>query len=115
MSKADGEVRVRLEDGEEVVGSHLLMATARRPHTSGLGLEKVGIEPGDRGIEVDERYRAADGVWAVGDVTGVMPFTHAGSIRAGSPRTRSRETTCEPATTVSRAWCSQTRRSRPSA
>ena len=43
MSKADGEVRVRLEDGEEVVGSHLLMATARRPHTSGLGLEKVGI------------------------------------------------------------------------
>ena len=43
MSKADGEVRVRLESGEEMAGSHLLMATGRRPRTRGLGLEKVGI------------------------------------------------------------------------
>jgi dihydrolipoamide dehydrogenase len=41
-----------------------------------LALERVGIDPGRAGIEVDERCRAAEGIWAVGDVTGTMPFTH---------------------------------------
>jgi dihydrolipoamide dehydrogenase len=68
--------RVRLDDGTEVAGEELLVATGRAPRLSDLGLESVGIEPTKRGIEVDERCRAADGVWAVGDVTGVMPFTH---------------------------------------
>jgi pyruvate/2-oxoglutarate dehydrogenase complex dihydrolipoamide dehydrogenase (E3) component len=81
VSTADGEVRVRLEGGEEVAGSRLLVAVGRRPRVRGLGLEKVGIEPGERGIEVDEHCRAAEGVWAVGDVTGVMPFTHVGKYQ----------------------------------
>jgi pyruvate/2-oxoglutarate dehydrogenase complex dihydrolipoamide dehydrogenase (E3) component len=78
VSSAGGETRVRLVGGDEVTGGQLLVATGRRPRTDGLGLEKVGVEPGARGIEVDDRCQAADGVWAVGDVTGVMPFTHVG-------------------------------------
>jgi dihydrolipoamide dehydrogenase len=75
---------IEREDGERVVhigdrtvrAAELLVATSRKPRTDGLGLERVGIEPGSKGIEIDERCRAADGVWAIGDVTGVMPFSH---------------------------------------
>ena len=67
---------VSLGDGSEVSGEVVVVATGRRPRTEGLGLETVGIEPTRRGIEVDERCRAGDGVWAVGDVTGVAAFTH---------------------------------------
>jgi dihydrolipoamide dehydrogenase len=78
VSRRDGARRVRLSDGEQVSADELLIATGRRARVEGLGLETVGIEPGARGIEVDERCRAAEGVWAIGDVTGVMPFTHVG-------------------------------------
>src|SRR5579875_977275 len=67
-----------LDDGSEVRGQELLIATGRRPRVAELGLETVGIEPEAGGIKVDERCRAAEGVWAIGDVTGVMPFTHVG-------------------------------------
>jgi pyruvate/2-oxoglutarate dehydrogenase complex dihydrolipoamide dehydrogenase (E3) component len=72
----DGLKVVTLADGDEVFGSVVIVATGRRPRTDGLGLEAVGIEPTRRGIEVDERCRAAEGVWAVGDVTGIAAFTH---------------------------------------
>jgi dihydrolipoamide dehydrogenase len=67
---------VSLDDGSEVAGEALIIATGRRPRTADLGLETVGIEPTRRGIEIDERCRAADGVWAIGDVTGIAAFTH---------------------------------------
>ena len=83
----DGERVVSLDDGSEVRGAVLLVATGRRPRTSGIGLEAVGIEPTHLGIEVDERCRAGEGVWAIGDVTGVAAFTHVakyqGRIAAG--------------------------------
>ncbi|MDQ3866515.1 MAG: hypothetical protein M3304_06755, partial [Actinomycetota bacterium] len=44
--------------------------------THDIGLESVGVEPTRRGIRVDERCRAGEGVWAIGDVTGVALFTH---------------------------------------
>jgi pyruvate/2-oxoglutarate dehydrogenase complex dihydrolipoamide dehydrogenase (E3) component len=76
-ARRDGDVYVlRLEDGTELRGDRLLVATGRQPRIRGLGLESVGIEPNSRGIQVDERLRAADGVWAVGDVTGISLFTH---------------------------------------
>jgi pyruvate/2-oxoglutarate dehydrogenase complex dihydrolipoamide dehydrogenase (E3) component len=43
---------------------------------SGLGLESVGLDGTARFIQVDERMRAADGIWAMGDVTGKAMFTH---------------------------------------
>jgi pyruvate/2-oxoglutarate dehydrogenase complex dihydrolipoamide dehydrogenase (E3) component len=72
----DGVRIVSLGDGGDASGEVVLVATGRRPRTQGIGLETVGIVPGRRGIEVDERCRAGDGVWAVGDCTGIAAFTH---------------------------------------
>jgi pyruvate/2-oxoglutarate dehydrogenase complex dihydrolipoamide dehydrogenase (E3) component len=72
----DGERVVVLDDGTEARGDVVVIGTGRRARTRGIGLESVGIEPGPRGIEIDERCRAGEGVWAVGDVTGVAQFTH---------------------------------------
>jgi pyruvate/2-oxoglutarate dehydrogenase complex dihydrolipoamide dehydrogenase (E3) component len=79
-AQGDG-VAVTLERGDELRGDVLLVATGRKPRIDGLGLEAVGIEPGRGGVQVDERLRAADGVWAVGDVNGVSLFTHVGKYQ----------------------------------
>jgi pyruvate/2-oxoglutarate dehydrogenase complex dihydrolipoamide dehydrogenase (E3) component len=78
VTRRDGVRHVKLSNGHEVQASELLVATGRRARVHGIGLESVGIEPGTRGVEVDERCRAGDGVWAIGDVTGVLQFTHVG-------------------------------------
>ena len=79
----DGErIAVHLEGGGKVVAERLLVATGRRAVLTGLGLDAVGIDPGQRWISVDDRMRAADGVWAIGDVTGVAPFTHTAMYQA---------------------------------
>src|SRR5437868_911175 len=67
---------VRFEDGGELAAGRLLVATGRRPRVAGLGLENVGIEAGPHGILVDTRMSAGDGVWAIGDVTGIWPLTY---------------------------------------
>jgi len=72
------EPGIRVLVGNEVVeGSHLLVATGRRPNTDSLGLERAGVTLRDDGaIPVDARMRtSADGVWAIGDVNGEQPFT----------------------------------------
>jgi len=81
-TRSDGARVVRLEDGLELQGRELIVATGRDPATAGLALERVGIDDGDAGIEIDERCRAAEGVWAIGDVTGAMPFTHVAKYQA---------------------------------
>jgi pyruvate/2-oxoglutarate dehydrogenase complex dihydrolipoamide dehydrogenase (E3) component len=81
-SSGGGGKSVRLEDGAELRGAELIVATGRAPRIAELGLESVGIEPGPSGIEVDERCRASEGIWAVGDVTGAMPFTHVAKYQA---------------------------------
>jgi dihydrolipoamide dehydrogenase len=70
---ADGVV-VHLVDGSSVSGSHCLMTVGSVPNTSGLGLEDVGVECTDGGfIKVDRVSRtSADGIYAAGDVTGVL-------------------------------------------
>lgn len=78
----NGRRVVLVEDGSELGAERLLVATGRQPRVRGLGLEALDIEIGPRGITVDERCRAGPGVWAVGDVTGVMPFTHVGKYQA---------------------------------
>jgi pyruvate/2-oxoglutarate dehydrogenase complex dihydrolipoamide dehydrogenase (E3) component len=70
-----------LEDGRELRGDHLLLATGRRPRTSGLGLDSVGVTPGPKGIPVDSRLRAGDRLWAIGDVTGIRLLTHVGKYQ----------------------------------
>lgn len=62
----------------EVTGSHLLIATGRRPNTDDLGLEKAGVTTDPRGfITVDEQLRTSvEGIWALGDCNGRGAFTH---------------------------------------
>ncbi len=79
---ADGGRALRLDDGTEVIGDELLVATGRAPRVAGLGLESVGIAADPTGIAVDERCRAGEGVWAIGDVTGALPFTHVAKYQA---------------------------------
>lgn len=68
---------VELDDGTTVRGDVIIMATGRAPRTAGLGLEEVGVPVGEHGeVLVDAHCRATDGIWALGDVTGVLPFTH---------------------------------------
>jgi pyruvate/2-oxoglutarate dehydrogenase complex dihydrolipoamide dehydrogenase (E3) component len=73
-----GKAALVLEGGARVEGSHLLVATGRRPNTDDLGCDAAGIELDARGfIKVNDHYRtSAPGVYAVGDVTGGPQFTH---------------------------------------
>jgi dihydrolipoamide dehydrogenase len=85
---------LRFDDGRELRGDRLLVATGRRPRVAGIGLETVGVEPHPRGIHVDEYMRAGERLWAIGDVTGIWPLTHVGEYEgdvvaaniAGDPR-----------------------------
>jgi len=72
----DGAITVTLAGGTEITGERLLMATGRRANLGGLGLEAAGLDSQSRFIEVDERMRAAEGIWAMGDATGKALFTH---------------------------------------
>jgi pyruvate/2-oxoglutarate dehydrogenase complex dihydrolipoamide dehydrogenase (E3) component len=70
---------VHLDDGSEVAGSHLLIAVGRTPVTTGFGLETTGARTDDRGrIRTDDRLRAAKTVWAAGDCSATLQFTHVG-------------------------------------
>jgi pyruvate/2-oxoglutarate dehydrogenase complex dihydrolipoamide dehydrogenase (E3) component len=72
---------VELDEGRELRGDRLLVATGRRPRVEGLGLETVGVRADAHGIPVDSRLRAGDGLWAIGDVTGLWPLTHVGKYQ----------------------------------
>ncbi len=69
---------VTLDDGRTLVGERLLLATGRRPRVSEIGLENVGVDAHPHGIPVDGRMNATDGVWAIGDATGIWPLTYVG-------------------------------------
>jgi pyruvate/2-oxoglutarate dehydrogenase complex dihydrolipoamide dehydrogenase (E3) component len=77
---AEPGVRVKLSDGSSLDAERLLVATGRKPNVEGLDGSGVTIER--RGVVVDERCRAADNVWAIGDVNGVAQFTHVGKYQA---------------------------------
>lgn len=78
VRRADGERVVQLDDREEVCARELLVATGRVPRVHDIGLESIAITPDPAGLRIDARCRAAEGVWAIGDVTGLMAFTHVG-------------------------------------
>jgi pyruvate/2-oxoglutarate dehydrogenase complex dihydrolipoamide dehydrogenase (E3) component len=80
----DGEATVELEGGDEVSGEELLVAVGRKPNTEGIGLDTVGVEPGDRGfLEVDDQLRVGGSEWlyAIGDVNGRALLTHMGKYQ----------------------------------
>jgi pyruvate/2-oxoglutarate dehydrogenase complex dihydrolipoamide dehydrogenase (E3) component len=79
----DGATELTLDDGTAVSGSHLLVAVGRRPATSGMDLDRVGIETGRAGsIVTDDQLRTTTaGVWAAGDCTTPLQFTHVGDAQ----------------------------------
>ncbi|HEY3183925.1 MAG TPA: NAD(P)/FAD-dependent oxidoreductase [Gaiellaceae bacterium] len=81
--REDGvDVRLRASVSAEDLSAYerVLVATGRRANVDGL--EPLGLAITRRGIEVDERMRAAENVWALGDVTGIAQFTHVGKYHA---------------------------------
>ncbi|QXJ24428.1 NAD(P)/FAD-dependent oxidoreductase [Actinomadura graeca] len=80
-SQEGGELALHLGD-ERLTADRLLVATGRRPNLKGLGLDVVGLDEGARQIPVDGGMRAADGVWAIGDITGKGAFTHVSMYQA---------------------------------
>ncbi|WP_280267355.1 dihydrolipoyl dehydrogenase family protein [Nocardia wallacei] len=73
---------VHPDRGEPLHARQLLVATGRRTDLAALGIGAVGLDESARDIEVDEHLRAADGVWAIGDITGRGAFTHMSMYQA---------------------------------
>jgi pyruvate/2-oxoglutarate dehydrogenase complex dihydrolipoamide dehydrogenase (E3) component len=78
----DDGYALEFEHGPELRGDRLLVATGRKPRVEGIGLDAVGIKPGEHGeLPVDSRMAAGDGLWAIGDVTGIWPMTYVGKYQ----------------------------------
>ncbi|WP_273844009.1 dihydrolipoyl dehydrogenase family protein [Rubrobacter calidifluminis] len=76
-ARRNGEAAtIELDDGTQVEADVVVIAAGRTPRTEGIGLENVGIELQGGRLPIDDRCRLAEGVWALGDVTGVALFTH---------------------------------------
>lgn len=73
---------MRLRGGQPLAAQQLLVATGRRSDLAALGVSAVGLDDAALTIPVDERMRAADGIWAIGDVTGHGAFTHVSMYQA---------------------------------
>jgi pyruvate/2-oxoglutarate dehydrogenase complex dihydrolipoamide dehydrogenase (E3) component len=81
VEKRDSGVALQVESRgapETLNGSHLLVATGRRPNTEDLGLSEAGVKTDERGfVRVNNRLETSvPGVWALGDVKGGPAFTH---------------------------------------
>ncbi len=79
VTSIDGDAVV-LGDGARIPFTRVLVATGRRPNLDGL--DSLGLTTNHGGIVVDQRMRAAENVWAIGDVTGIALFTHVGKYHA---------------------------------
>jgi pyruvate/2-oxoglutarate dehydrogenase complex dihydrolipoamide dehydrogenase (E3) component len=77
----DGYFSVHL-GGAVLTAAQLLVATGRRSDLAGLGVAAIGLDPAAAVIATDGFMRAADGVWAIGDVTGKGAFTHMSMYQA---------------------------------
>jgi pyruvate/2-oxoglutarate dehydrogenase complex dihydrolipoamide dehydrogenase (E3) component len=84
VSRDGGATYVHLGDGSEVRVDRLLVATGRVARSRGFGLEEVGVELDEHGSvrTAESLATSTPGIWAVGDVTGRMPFTHAAAAMA---------------------------------
>lgn len=81
VSYADGTFTITLADGE-VQADRLLVAAGRRTNLGDIGLDTVDLDPSAKSLETDERMRAGEGLWAVGDITGKGAFTHMSMYQA---------------------------------
>ncbi|MBT9257852.1 NAD(P)/FAD-dependent oxidoreductase [Phycicoccus sp. MAQZ13P-2] len=87
VAHADGRFTVAVTDADgtdlDLDADRLLVAAGRRPNLHDIGLETVGLDPAARSLETDERMRAGERLWAIGDITGKGAFTHMSMYQAG--------------------------------
>jgi pyruvate/2-oxoglutarate dehydrogenase complex dihydrolipoamide dehydrogenase (E3) component len=84
IERTETTLAVRLAGGEQIVGSHLLVAAGRRSSVEALDLAAAGIASTAKGITVDARLRTTNRrAFAIGDVAGGPQFTHAALYHAG--------------------------------
>ncbi len=83
VSYGDGTFTVGAE-GQHLTADRLLVAAGRRNNIADIGLDAVGLDPGQRTLDTDGRMRVAgaDGLWAIGDITGKGAFTHMSMYQA---------------------------------
>ncbi len=83
-AEGDGSGRfvLELEGQAPVTGERLLVCTGRRPDLAALNVTSIGVDDSARALPVDDHLRVTDGVWAVGDVTGIGAFTHVSMYQA---------------------------------
>ena len=83
---ADGRFTVAVTDAGgtalDLAADRLLVAAGRRPNLADIGLDTVGLDPSARSVQTDERMRAGDRLWAIGDITGKGAFTHMSMYQA---------------------------------
>lgn len=106
-----GAIEVTLGDGQQVTGSHLMVAAGRKVALDGLNLVAAGVQSTGKGVTVDARLRSSNRrVYAVGDAAGGPQFTHVAGWHAGivvrqtvlglparaDPRALPRATYCDP-------------------
>lgn len=87
VAKTDGGVAVTISRGgqsEAIAGSHLLLAVGRTPNVEALNLEVAGVKYSRKGIDVDGGLRTSNSrIYAIGDVTGGLQYTHVANYHAG--------------------------------
>ena len=87
VEKSGAGLSVVIREGDRersIDGSHLLIATGRRPNVDNLGLEAAGVRYSLKGIDVDARLRSSNKhIYAAGDVAGSYQFTHIAAYHAG--------------------------------
>src|SRR5262249_54234543 len=81
-ARRDGDEYVlELDDGRELRGDRLLVATGRPPRVPDVAPQAGGVQPHKRGVPVDMHMRAGEKLWAIGDVVGIWPLTHVGKYQ----------------------------------
>lgn len=105
------QVRLVLEDGRELEGSHLLLCIGMRPNTSDLGLENAGVSFGDRGtLPIDEFCRTnVETVYACGDVTGQIMLANTAAMHGRTAAMHALGVPVDPVSYTGVAWCVFTR------
>lgn len=82
ITGVSGAFSATIADGRTFAGDALLVATGRRANLRAIAADAAGLDAGARSLAVDPFLRVADGIWAVGDVTGKGAFTHVATYQA---------------------------------
>ncbi len=83
IAPSESGVRLQLANGKQIEGSHLLVATGRKPNIGALQLENAGVQFNAKGISVDRGLRTSNRrIYAIGDVAGGAQFTHLAGYHA---------------------------------